>query len=102
MAIRFKGPAECVLEASLSLVEVKVTPRASATSVKVDGELVLVRVTAAPTDGQANSAVQELLAKKLKIAKGRVLLVRGETARQKVFEIEGLERAEILQSLRES
>ncbi|TKW60532.1 MAG: DUF167 domain-containing protein [Blastochloris viridis] len=46
-----------------------------------------VYVTAVPEDGKATKAVVALLAKHLGIAKSRLELVRGETARDKVFRI---------------
>jgi uncharacterized protein len=56
----------------------------------VDG-IVKVWVTASPTDGQANLAVCELLAKKLGLAKSRVSIVRGdESSRDKQVIAEGL------------
>ena len=41
-----------------------------------------------PEGGKANAAVQKLLAKALGIAKSRLVLVRGATARDKVFRVE--------------
>ena len=52
---------------------------------------VLVRVTAAPNDGEANKAVRKLLAKELGIAKSKVSILRGETSRHKLLEIDCLE-----------
>ncbi|MSO75093.1 MAG: DUF167 domain-containing protein [Alphaproteobacteria bacterium] len=47
------------------------------------------RVTAAPTDGQANRALVKLIAKVLDIAPSRVTIERGETDRRKLIAIEG-------------
>lgn len=76
---------------------VRVTPRAdrnSVVGVRSDG-VVLVRVTAAPTDGQANKAVVETLAEALKLKKNQVSLVSGETSRDKRIQICGLSAQEI-------
>ena len=51
----------------------------------------LVRVTAPPMEGKANDAMRKLLAKRLGIAPGRVSIVRGASARDKVVEIDGME-----------
>lgn len=70
---------------------VRVTPRASTNDVSVaeDGT-VKARVTAAPTDGQANAAVIVELAERLGVAKSRLDVVRGQTSRLKVVRIQGL------------
>lgn len=67
---------------------VRVTPRASRERIEVSEAGIRVYVTAAPTDGEANDAVQAALAKKLKVAKGKVELVRGHTSREKEFSVE--------------
>lgn len=52
---------------------------------------VLVRVTAPPVDGKANAAVCALLAAAAGVPRGRVAVVRGETARDKLVRIEGVD-----------
>ena len=52
-----------------------------------------VRVSVAAADGEANAALTAFLAKTLKVAKSRVRIVSGETARLKMLEIEGLDEA---------
>jgi uncharacterized protein (TIGR00251 family) len=70
------------------LVTVRVGPRASSNLVggERDGAL-LVRVTAAPADGQANAAVVRVLSKALDVSPSEVLLVRGATARTKLLSL---------------
>jgi uncharacterized protein YggU (UPF0235/DUF167 family) len=46
-----------------------------------------VRVAAPPTGGQANEAVQKLLAKALSVPPRDVVLVAGASARRKTFEV---------------
>src|SRR5919204_6001452 len=53
-----------------------------------------IRVAAAPERGRANEAVVALLARRLGIDRGAVLLVSGHAARDKVVELRGLGRAE--------
>jgi len=68
-------------------IAVRVTPRAGRNAVlREDGRL-RVLVTAVPEDGKANAAVRKLLAAALGIAKSRLELVRGQTARDKVFRV---------------
>ncbi len=83
-------------------IEVRVTPRSSRNQIVVDGNVIKVYVTAAPTDGEANKAVCALIAKKLGIAPSKVDVVSGLTSRNKVLEIEGLEPESIHQRLANS
>lgn len=74
-------------------------PRASVT--EVAGEragAVVVRVTAPPVDGKANEAVRKLVAKKAGVAESKVL-VRGQSGRDKLVRIEGIESAELRRAL---
>lgn len=68
-------------------IPVRVTPKASRERLVVEGDQIRAYVTVLPEDGKANAAVQILLAKALGIAKTRLLLVRGQTARDKVFRV---------------
>jgi uncharacterized protein (TIGR00251 family) len=49
-----------------------------------------VAVTAAPEKGKANAAIQSVLADRLGCPKGAIVLISGETSRQKRFLIRGL------------
>ena len=53
------------------------------------------RVRAAPEDGKANAALEALLAKAFGVARGKVRIARGATARLKAVEIEGVSEGEI-------
>lgn len=70
-------------------IAVRVTPRAARNVVEAGDGGLRVHVTTVPEGGKANEAVRKLLAKALGVAKTRLVLVRGETARDKVFRIEG-------------
>jgi uncharacterized protein len=73
-------------------IAVRVTPRASRNAVTVEdageGPAIRVYVTAVPEDGRATREVQRLLAKSMGVAKTRLALVRGATARDKVFRLD--------------
>lgn len=59
-----------------------------------DGKLYLkARVRAAPEKGEANAALEKLLAKALGVAKSQVSVERGATARMKTVAVEGLDEA---------
>ena len=85
--------------ATAARVAVRLTPRASAEAITVDGETLRVRVTAPPVDGRANAALVRLLAKRLRVARGAVRIVSGRAARQKLVEVADLELAELLRRL---
>jgi uncharacterized protein YggU (UPF0235/DUF167 family) len=78
---------------------VRVTPRGGREAVEgwardEAGRPVLkVRVAAAAADGAANAALLALLAKTLGRPKSALAILRGETARVKQIEIEGLDEA---------
>lgn len=54
-----------------------------------------LRVAAAAAEGAANAAVVALVAKALGRPKGAVAILRGETARVKQLQIEGVEDADL-------
>lgn len=58
-----------------------------------------LRVTAPPEKGRANEAAVALLARTLGISKSRVLLLSGAVSRDKLFEVQGLEEAQVRQRL---
>ena len=64
------------------------TPRASRNQLTFGEGQLRVQVTAVPEDGRANKAVVELLAEALGVAKSRLTLIRGATARDKVFRLD--------------
>jgi len=81
-------------------VRVLVRPRASRN--EIAGEhagAIVIRVTARPADGRANEAVRKLIAKRVGVAPGRVRIVRGEAAREKVIRVEGVDERELWAAL---
>ncbi len=60
---------------------------------------IVLRVTAPPAEGAANAACRALLAEILGMAKSRILIVRGQTARHKLFRIRDADAATILAHL---
>ena len=76
---------------------VRCTPRGGADLVEgvVDGRL-RVRVAAPAVDGAANDAVLRLLASELGLPRGAVRLIAGETGRNKVVAIDGVDHAGLI------
>ncbi|MEK7702135.1 MAG: DUF167 domain-containing protein [candidate division NC10 bacterium] len=79
-----------------ALLRLRVRPRASRDEIVgwQDGTLCL-RVAAPPVEGEANRAVEALLARVLGIAPSRIRVVRGERGREKLVRIAGLSPADV-------
>lgn len=70
-------------------INVKVKPNSRSNDVvMLDNNLFEVNVSVPPEKGKANKKVIELLAEYFKVPKTSVSLIRGQSSRQKVFEIE--------------
>jgi uncharacterized protein (TIGR00251 family) len=80
-----------------AVVAVRLTPRGGRD--RIDGwmadaegrPLLKVRVAAPPVEGEANAALEKLLAKALGVPRSAVAVVSGQTARVKMVRIEGIE-----------
>ncbi|MBV6459531.1 MAG: hypothetical protein HONBIEJF_02679 [Fimbriimonadaceae bacterium] len=84
----------------MATIDVRVTPRSSSNRVLIDENgLVRVYVVAPPVDGQANLAVEELVAKRLGISKSRVIVSKGQASRNKTLSIDSLTLQEVLDRL---
>ena len=84
-------------KAQSTKITVRLQPRASRDEIlgwDEEGTL-RVRVMAPPVDGAANAALIQLLAKRLGIAKSKISLISGATARNKVVEVEGVTEAAV-------
>ncbi len=69
-------------------IALRVTPRASRNAIVQDEDGSLrAYVTTVPEDGKATLAVVKLLAKSMGIGHTRLVLIRGATARDKVFRV---------------
>jgi len=81
-------------------LRVRLTPRGGADRIegfRDDPEgrpLLHARVRAAPVEGEANAALEALLARALGLPRSAVRVARGGAARVKTVEVEGLEEAE--------
>jgi uncharacterized protein YggU (UPF0235/DUF167 family) len=85
----------------MTALMVKVSPRAGRDAIDGwvrdnAGRLVLqVRVAAQPVDGEANEAVEALLAKALRRPKSAVTVASGQSARLKRLELDGVTVADL-------
>ena len=82
-------------------ITVKVKPRGSKDALEgwKEGALV-VRLTAPPVEGAANSALIKLLAKKTGVTRSSIRIVSGERGRSKIVEFEGISPDELKERLR--
>jgi uncharacterized protein YggU (UPF0235/DUF167 family) len=87
------------------ILHVRLTPRASAD--RIDGwtegpdgrPLLAVRVRAQPIEGEANAALEALLAKALGVKKSAVRVARGGASRLKAVEIAGVDQGVVERAL---
>lgn len=79
------------------LVPVRVTARGGRDSIeRVEDGRLLVRVAAAPVAGEANAAVERLIAAALSVPPTSVCVMRGATSRHKLVSVDGIEAAAVL------
>jgi uncharacterized protein len=73
-------------------IQIRAHPGSGRTGVRRRGEALDVFVTARPVGGRANQALIEAVAEALGVPRSRVRLLRGERGRDKLIEVEGLDR----------
>jgi len=72
-------------------IKIKVEPRSSRKGISgIAGDTVKVKVHAPPVGGAANEELIEVLSEKLGIKKSAIRILRGESSKNKVVEIEGI------------
>jgi hypothetical protein len=83
------------------LLAVRVQPRAARNQVRIAGDppQITVRLTAPPVEGAANAACRALLADLLDLAPSRVTLLRGQSARHKLFRLRNANASQVRQRL---
>jgi uncharacterized protein (TIGR00251 family) len=84
-------------------IRVRVQPRAGSNEITGEREgVLLVRVSAPPVEGKANEAVRKLIADSLRVARGRVAIVRGARSREKTVQVEGFSAENLRRTLIDS
>ncbi len=74
----------------------RVQPRASRNAIAgVMGDAIKLAITAPPVDGKANQAVIEYLSDLFHVPKSSIVIVAGETGRNKVIAIRGLSAEQV-------
>lgn len=79
----------------------RVIPRAKRNGIAeiMEDGTIKIRVTAPPVEGKANRALINYLADILNVAKSKINIVQGESNRNKVIEVIGLDQMEILRKI---
>ena len=82
------------------LLKIRIQPRSCRDGVvgEWDGA-VLIRLKAAPLEGEANAALERFLADRLGVPRSRVRLVRGLSGRNKQVTVEGFSGGKLRQLL---
>jgi uncharacterized protein (TIGR00251 family) len=94
------GPVFITAQPDGVTLAIKLQPRASKNEIgEATGPELRIKVTAPPVDAAANEALLRLLANALDCPRGKVELIRGQTARHKVVKVYGLTPAVILKKL---
>ncbi len=74
----------------------RVQPRASRNAIAgVMGDAIKLVITAPPVDGKANQAVIEYLSDLFRVSKSSIVIVSGETGRNKVIAIRGVSAEQV-------
>ena len=96
--VKPKPPASLEPKARISL---RVQPKASKDRIiSKTEEGWKIALTAPPVDGKANQACLAFLSKLLHVPRASIHIVRGETSRQKLVEVNGLSLSEVEERLR--
>lgn len=81
-------------------LEIKVQPRSSRNQIAgVQDGILKIKLTAPPVDGEANLALIEYLSSLLGVPKRSINLIKGETSRNKLVEINGIKREFLLKKV---
>ena len=74
-----------------------VQPRSSKNKIcGLHGESLKIHLTSPPVDGKANKMCVKLLAKILSVSPSRIVIVSGQTGRNKIIRVEGINTSEFL------
>lgn len=73
------------------IVRIKIIPNSSKNEFIWENEALKVKITAQPIENKANKALVEFLAKKLKIAKSKIEIIKGELNKEKTLLIHNID-----------
>lgn len=76
------------------IIRVKIIPNSSKNEIISKNDYLKIKITAQPIENKANKALIEFLAKKFKIAKSNIQIIKGELNKEKTLLILGFEENE--------
>ena len=82
------------------IVKLKIVPNSSKNAIILEEEFIKVKVTALPIENKANKALVEFLAKKFKLPKTNIEIIKGDTSKEKtlLLKIDNDEKLEFINS----
>ena len=83
------------------IAQIKISPNAKKNEIVKGDDLTKIKVTAQPIDGKANKALIDFLSKEFKISKTSIIILKGETSKEKtlLFKINDAEKIKKLSEL---
>lgn len=66
-------------------IQIKISPNASKNEIIKDEAGIKIKLTAQPVEGKANKALIEFLSKQFKIPKTSIIILKGETSKDKTL-----------------
>lgn len=95
------GPRTSRAATGSARISIYVQPRASQNEISgMHDGLVKIRLAAPPVDGAANAALIAFIAERLGLARSRVRVVAGLSARRKIVEVDGIANEALIAALR--
>lgn len=67
------------------VIRVRIVPNSSKNDIILEEEFIKVKVTAQPIENKANKALVEFLSKTLKLPKTNIVILKGETSKDKTL-----------------
>ena len=77
------------------IINLKISPNSSKNEIINDKTCVKIKLTAQPVEGKANKALVEFLSKLFKIPKSSIIILRGDTSKDKTLLLKVFENDKI-------
>ncbi|HTY26192.1 MAG TPA: DUF167 domain-containing protein [Desulfomonilaceae bacterium] len=82
------------------IIKVKVTPNSSKNALTQPvGDRLGIKLTSPPVEGKANKQLIKFLAKKLGVPPSSIMVLHGQTSREKVLFVMGMDRADVREKI---